>query len=150
MPLDPSHNPEECLQLCATMKTRKGEVRELTQGHVAGKKEVRGQSQDGHGRKRQEAQLQERKRCGRMAGAWTGQGDPGRICGKVRPSSPKNSVPLHMLFPLIHTSCPASFFLNSPFKTQLKGLQPSNAACPHGTCLCTGSSTTPWGPKPVT
>lgn len=36
-PLDPSHNPEECHQLCAMKKTWKGEARELAQGHVAGR-----------------------------------------------------------------------------------------------------------------
>lgn len=63
--LDPSHNPEECHQPCATMRTQKGEVKELAQGHMAGKMGVRIQTQGGHDRKRQKAQqlvLQERKR----------------------------------------------------------------------------------------
>lgn len=36
-PLDPSLNPEEYHQLCAMMKTWKGEGRELAQGHMAGR-----------------------------------------------------------------------------------------------------------------
>ena len=38
-----------------------------------------------------------------------------------RPPSPSSSVPLRVLFPHVHTSCPTnSFYSNSPFETQLQ------------------------------
>lgn len=134
--LEPSYNPRECHQPCATMRTRKAETKEFAQGHKAGKMGASG-FRPRVGGKRQEAQLpvfQERNRCSRVDGAQEGQGDPGRGLRRVRPESTGSSVPWHMLFPLIHTSC--SFYSNSsPFEPQLRGphcrvAQPSNAACP--------------------
>lgn len=51
-----------------------------------------------------------------LDGAQKSQGNQGRVSGKVkpnsphRPKSPESSVPLHILFSIIHTSCPASSF----------------------------------------
>lgn len=51
--LDPSHNPEDCHEPCAVMRTQK-EIKELAQGPMAGKVGgVSVQTQGGRGRERQ-------------------------------------------------------------------------------------------------
>ena len=64
-----------------------------------------------------------RRARGPRQGFWEGQGK-GQAQQPSRAPEPWELCALRVLFPHIHTSCPASsFHSNSPFKTQLQGLQ---------------------------
>ena len=61
-----------------------------------------------------------RRACRPREGFQEGQGES-QAQWPHRPQGPRSSVPLCVLFPQVHTSCPTnSFYSNSPFKTQLQ------------------------------